>query len=360
MPAQEAEVRRMSMRRMRVPLSGECLRSSSTRERGKGSALRSSRDGRAMGDWHKEQREWEERAEAVTGIVGEAEPKVIECGMVPSSCEARNAINHNVNVNFHGNRGMGAITGDRNVSWETGDDVGGLHNDTTDSPGNCRKFFAWVLTWKGILITIYSLNIVAWGGMLFLLLVNAAPAMCHPTCHDINSSRRIWVEIDSQILNALFCVTGFGLIPWRFRDLYLLMRYRIRGDTAAWDRLRGVHHTWNTWLGKPWKVDLVVHLYCFNTYFQAVLAGLMWGMTRYNRPAAGTGAAVAAACLAAMAGGWIEWQEARKVKKARPAGRGDGRESGHAGGLRLSQLSRGTEGDRDEERAVKSKEAGLT
>ncbi|KFY94778.1 hypothetical protein V498_03727 [Pseudogymnoascus sp. VKM F-4517 (FW-2822)] len=35
--------------------------------------------------------------------------------------------------------------------------------------------------------------------------------MCHPTCDDINSPRRVWIEIDSQILNALFCVTGFGL-----------------------------------------------------------------------------------------------------------------------------------------------------
>ncbi|KAF8420355.1 hypothetical protein EV426DRAFT_537550, partial [Tirmania nivea] len=211
----------------------------------------------------------------------------------------------------------------------------------------------------GILITIYSLNIVAWGGMLFLLLINAAPAMCHPSCNDISSSRRIWVEIDSQILNALFCIPGFGLIPWRFRDLYLLMRYRIRGDTPAWEKLRGVHHTWNTWHGKPWKVDLVVHLYCFNTYFQAVLAGLMWGMTKSNRPAAGTGAAVAAACLVAMAGGWIEWREGRKVKKARAVRRRDGGESGDAGGLRMSQLSRATESDRDEEQEVKSKEAGL-
>ena len=103
----------------------------------------------------------------------------------------------------------------------------------------------------------------------------------------------------------------------------------------------------------------MVHLYCFNTYFQAVLAGLMWGMTRYNRPATGTGAAVGAACLAAMAGGWVEWREGKKVKKARAAHRGDGGESGQAGGLRMSQMSRATESDRDEERVVKSKEVGL-
>jgi len=85
----------------------------------------------------------------------------------------------------------------------------------------------------------------------------------------------------------------------------------------------------------------------------------MWGMTRYNRPAAGTGAAVTAACLVAMAGGWVEWREGKKVKKARAARIADGGESGHAGGIRMSQMSRATEGDREEERAVKSTEAGL-
>ena len=88
--------------------------------------------------------------------------------------------------------------------------------------------------------------------MLFLLLCNASQAMCwapipnaqnrqhmspaaalrlngplYHNCNDINSPRRIWLEIDSQILNALFCVTGFGLVPWRFRDLYYLLRWRL-------------------------------------------------------------------------------------------------------------------------------------
>lgn len=91
-----------------------------------------------------------------------------------------------------------------------------------------------MLTIPGFLITLYACNVVAWGGMLFLLLCGAAPAMCeqpsagnhYDGCNDINSPRRKWIEVDSQILNGLFCVTGFGLIPWRFRDLYWLLRYR--------------------------------------------------------------------------------------------------------------------------------------
>ena len=99
-----------------------------------------------------------------------------------------------------------------------------------------RAFWKWFLTSFGFLVTIYALNVVAWGGMLFLLLLNAAPAMCWALddeqgwirdCDDLQSARRIWLETDSQILNALFCVTAFGLIPWRFRDLYYLLRWRL-------------------------------------------------------------------------------------------------------------------------------------
>ena len=100
-------------------------------------------------------------------------------------------------------------------------------------------FWKWFLTPLGFLVTIYALNIVAWGGMLFLLLCNAAPEMCWAwdsregwirDCDNLYSSRRIWLEIDSQILNALFCITGFGLIPWRFRDLYYLLRWRLLSE----------------------------------------------------------------------------------------------------------------------------------
>lgn len=74
--------------------------------------------------------------------------------------------------------------------------------------------------------------------MLFLLLCNASPAMCVPTCNDLYSPRRVWIEIDSQILNALFCVTGFGLIPWRFRDWWWWGVWRVGFGKAAWGATR--------------------------------------------------------------------------------------------------------------------------
>ncbi|OWP44593.1 hypothetical protein CEG18_29200, partial [Pseudomonas nitroreducens] len=86
-------------------------------------------------------------------------------------------------------------------------------------------------------MTIYGLNIVAWGAMLFFLLLDAAPAMDHPDKDSNDSPRKKWLEIDSQILNALFCVTGFGLAPWRFRDLWNLLQVRFGKNKKAMKRL---------------------------------------------------------------------------------------------------------------------------
>lgn len=130
-----------------------------------------------------------------------------------------------------------------------------------------RAFWKWFLTPFGFLVTIYALNVVAWGGMLFLLLCNAAPAMCWVSdahshngwvydCGNLYSSRRIWMEIDSQILNALFCVTGLGLIPWRFRDLYYLLRWRLlpRSKFGHHQKLYGLRTLaglYRTWVRLP-------------------------------------------------------------------------------------------------------------
>ena len=197
---------------------------------------------------------------------------------------------------------------------------------TTATIIGLKGFWKWFLTPLGFFVTIYALNVVAWGGMLFLLLCNAAPAMCHPTCNDINSPRRIWIEIDSQILTGLFCVTGFGLIPWRFRDLYWLLVYRIglqglsrQKRMVGLRRLAGIHRGWfrlrgsQQWrneagderdeeneavplplskrLDPPltgvrasptatWRLDFVIWCNVWNTFFQVCLCGFMWALNR--------------------------------------------------------------------------------
>ena len=235
-------------------------------------------------------------------------------------------------------------------------------NPTNDFPQPSRRAMKlrawsnhawhWVATPRGFFSTVYSLNIVAWGGMLFLLMCNAAPAMCHPTCNDLYSPRRIWIEITSQILNGLFCVTGFGLAPWRFRDLYWWFHWRLGNhhkSLAGIARLVSIHQAWYRLpiatpcvchvdgvdfqgtksasakapilslsgaripATRSWKLDFVVWCNMWNTIFQGCLAGCMWGMNRFNRPSWTTGLFVALACCMAGMAGWMVFHETRKV-----------------------------------------------
>ncbi|KAH2669449.1 hypothetical protein KXV92_000967 [Aspergillus fumigatus] len=225
------------------------------------------------------------------------------------------------------------------------------HSEEKEDPAEASSWTAtagsfgrWVLTPMGFAITVYGLNLIAWGGMLFLLLCNAAPAMCHPSCNDLYSSRRIWIEIDSQILNALFCVTGFGLAPWRIRDLYLWCRWRLgreAGTRRKWfDRLAEVHASWfyqrpdpngtsllTTTPDSPsegrgatptprYKLHVVIWGNILNTGFQICLAACMWSMNRFNRPSWTTGLFVALACVAAGVPELLMWLEKKRIKKA--------------------------------------------
>lgn len=228
-----------------------------------------------------------------------------------------------------------------------------------------KAFWKFTITPVGFLIVIYGLNVVAWGGMLFLLLIGGGSQfMCYPVgappgyedCNDINAPRRIWIEIDSQVLNALFCVTGFGLVPWRFRDLYYLMKFRIWHRYDALRRLAGIHRAWfrlpesdtvpadlpavNIPGGeyeraiplpplkapdppltgfrapptKMWKLDYVIWAFVINTFLQAVLSAFMWGYNRYARPSWSTGTFVALACIVAGLGGLMSFMEGKRVK----------------------------------------------
>ena len=227
-----------------------------------------------------------------------------------------------------------------------------------------KAFCRYAITIQGFLVVIYCLNIVAWGGMLFLLLIGGGKQyMCYPEylhgikdCADLYSPRRIWIEIDSQILNALFCVTGLGLIPWRFRDLYYLLKWRLFKKQSGLRTLGGIHNGWFRLPGshklpatsfkindledldnsatalpvsktppepltgirapdtKTWKLDYVIWSMVMNTFLQIVLCAFMWGYNRFDRPSWATGTFIALACIVAGLGGLMTFQEAKKVK----------------------------------------------
>lgn len=217
----------------------------------------------------------------------------------------------------------------------------------------------FVTTPFGFLLTLYALNIVAWGGMLFLILIHATPAMAHPSYSSWDSGAKLWLEIDAQILNGLFCVTGLGLIPWRFRDFWYLLQWRYRKDESALRKLAGIHRGWFRLQGsetvdvhyhpgqdpipegvsesvlalplelspdppltgerasptKYWLLDFVIWGFVWNTFLQIVLCGLMWGFGRRRRSGAAVGLMISLACIVASAAGWVIFKEGKRVKK---------------------------------------------
>ena len=153
---------------------------------------------------------------------------------------------------------------------------------------------------KLVLIVIYALNIVAWGGMLFLILIGAA----NQTMPE-ELTRKIWIEIDSQILNALFCVTGIGLIPWRLRDLYHAYSPKHFPDLRH-------HHSYTdnlTW------IRVVVWTFFANSLFQIGMAISMWSMDMYNRPPWLVGIFVGLGCVSGACAGLIQLVFNRKKSR---------------------------------------------
>ena len=247
---------------------------------------------------------------------------------------------------------------DPSVPYENGYQFPPKHSTKQATIIGLRSFGKWVITPFGFLLTLYALNIVAWGGMLFLILIHATPAMAHPSYNDNYSGAKIWLEITSQILNALFCVTGLGLIPWRFRDLWYLLKWRIKKDHRALRRLAGIHRNWFRLEGsqevdiryhpatdtppenvedaalalpvslspdapltgeraspsKYWMLDFVIWMFVLNTLLQIMLCGFMWGENRFHRPGAVVGLLISLACIVASAAGYLIFRQGKRVK----------------------------------------------
>jgi hypothetical protein len=181
-----------------------------------------------------------------------------------------------------------------------------------------KLFGKYVMTLRGFAVTLYFMLVIAFGGMLFLLLCNAAPAMTREWGPDDkeHSPRQIWMEIDSQILNALFSITGLGLFPIRMRDLYLWFRGRYQGDLTCNVRILKIHSKW-FWSGfsSDWKLMTVIVLYIFNSVFQVLLCFVMWNYNRFTRPSWTTGTLIAASFSCTIGAGIIMFLEAKRIDK---------------------------------------------
>ncbi|KAJ6190940.1 hypothetical protein N7519_000961 [Penicillium mononematosum] len=195
---------------------------------------------------------------------------------------------------------------------------------------------AWrfILTPTGLFILVYGLNVVAWGAMLFFLLLNVGSMS--------KERKEIWIEIDSQILNALFCLTSWGLAPWRIRDTYWLLMWHFGSAKASnksitqlakrnssWYRMRNPNFEESSYdqmaaretltgkvapPTKTWKMDFVVINMLLNSLFQVGMAAFMWAYNRHTRPAYGVGLFIGLGCFSSLLAGIMSWWEGRKVK----------------------------------------------
>ncbi|KAL4862406.1 hypothetical protein BDV12DRAFT_190445 [Aspergillus spectabilis] len=190
---------------------------------------------------------------------------------------------------------------------------------TSEWAAKCHAFIRCILTPLGFCITIYGLNVIAWGGMLFLLLCNATLAMCHPNCDSENSPRQIWIKINPQIPNASILRHWIWTCPLAHpRSLPLLLldsdSTSLLPTTSASD---SVESPTNSRAPTPlWKVVTVVWGNMLNTVFQVCLAVYIWAVNRFNRPSWTTGLFVALACLAARAAGIDMWLQKKRIHKS--------------------------------------------
>ena len=233
-----------------------------------------------------------------------------------------------------------------------------------------RAFFRFTFTsWIGAFVALYAVNVIGWGGMIFLLLCGGGDSrMCWTEedgilvkdCSSKHTSKSLWIEIDAQVLTALFCVTAFGLLPWRLRDSWHILQYRIWHEHLGLRKLAAAHKGWfrlpnshhldplvsatdlresgdqeamdlvpypltkaapppltglRAHPTKVWKMDFVVWMMFMNSVFQVILCGFMWGQNRYVRPAWATALFIVLGMLSGIAAGVVQFIEGKKIKQ---------------------------------------------
>ncbi|CAE6435294.1 unnamed protein product [Rhizoctonia solani] len=218
-------------------------------------------------------------------------------------------------------------------------------------------FWEYITTPMGFISFVYGFLCAFWGAAIVIFLAKII------NLH--NEDRQgFWVEVSSQIENALFTVTGVGLIPWRVIDTYRIAKIwhyrqvtrRLRRNAQLPALVDGndlpdpiynpnyvrvlsarqqedLHYqqqkfmasqTWyrphetETHKAFPIKTALFICLYIdFNSVFQCMLCGCMWSMNRFERPAWTTGTLIPASFLCGIAAGVLIWRGGNQTKKVK-------------------------------------------
>ncbi|KAF8076500.1 hypothetical protein FPV67DRAFT_1664763 [Lyophyllum atratum] len=232
-------------------------------------------------------------------------------------------------------------------------------DDVLRRPSKFRRtmkgVWSFLKTPMGIFAGIYGFLVVFWGAAIVLFvgkLINL---------HNPNT-QGFWVEVSSQVENALFTVTGIGLIPYRVLDtyrIYWIWHYKrktrkIRAKASLpqlfdeddlpdpkydpnyvhvltekeekflhrQQRKFRYSQTWyrphGTETHRAFPINLAL-LICLlndgNSIFQIMLCGTMWGLDRFQRPAWSTGILIPCSFSCGIAAAVFIWRGGRKTRR---------------------------------------------
>ncbi|KAG8816584.1 hypothetical protein FRC17_000267 [Serendipita sp. 399] len=219
-----------------------------------------------------------------------------------------------------------------------------------------QGLWAYLKTPIGIVTALYGFAVVFWGAAIVFFLGKLI------NLHN-DYLQGFWVEISSQVVNALFTVQGVGFLPWRIMDTYHIlwishfdrMDQRLRrkanlpqvGDVndipdplidsehipmlteKQLEKLR--HHQVRFMKSQTWyrphatdthrafsiKYALAI---CFfvdgNSVFQIILCGCMWGLDRFNRPPWTTGSLIPLSFICGIVAAILIWKGGEQSKKS--------------------------------------------
>ncbi|CAO2192569.1 unnamed protein product [Urochloa humidicola] len=157
------------------------------------------------------------------------------------------------------------------------------HDDdasTVDWASARRACKEWLKNPMNIALLLWLLCVGVSGGMLVLLLLSlldgAFPAP---------AERSRWIEVNNQVLNALFTLMSLYQHPALFHHLFLLCRWRPRDAAdlrAAYCKCKCAAAAPRP--GERAHIAIVVALLHLTVTCQYVLCGLYWGYTKTARP----------------------------------------------------------------------------
>jgi len=218
-----------------------------------------------------------------------------------------------------------------------------------------KGVWSFVKTPLGFVTAIYGFAVVFWGAAIVFFLAKFI------NFHN-PEKQGFWVEVSSQVENALFTATGVGFIPFRAMDTYRICNiWYFKRKTRQLRKARGLpplldeddlpdpvydpnyvqvltdteqrdlhYHqqqfmrsqTWyrphGTTTHRAFPINAALLICCCvdgNSIFQVILCGTMWGLNRFDRPAWSTGLLIPASFLCGIVSAVLIWHGGKKTKR---------------------------------------------